>query len=165
MLIRPATPDDFFTLYKIGKETPELRVSATEEFMGAEEFKWSLSDPKWIFLVAEEESNPEKNQENDQKIEREKSITGFIYAHTEDMEKPYPQKLACLIYLTVLPEFRKRGIAKELYTVCEKNLKTKGITHLYGWAHTEGKGEIISFMKKQGFAEGHEYKWMDKKIQ
>lgn len=37
--LRPASLDDFVELYALGKETPELRVSATEEFMDADEFK------------------------------------------------------------------------------------------------------------------------------
>ena len=43
-------------------------------------------------------------------------------------------------------------------------MREKGITHFYSWANAEGKGEIIQFLKKEGFAEGHKYVWMDKKL-
>ena|SRR3989344_1492867 len=148
MLIRSASLDDFEELYSIGMNTPELQVSATEEFMDTDEFRWSITNPQGIFLLAEE------NQK----------IVGFIYANTKDIEKPFEKRYACLVYLVVVPEFRKQGVAKQLYTKCEIRLKEKGITHLYGWAHTEGDSRIIPFMKKQGFAEGHKYVWMDKKI-
>ena len=55
MLIRPASPDDFEVLYSIGKNTPELKVSVTEEFMDRDEFRWSIQNPNGIFLLAEEE--------------------------------------------------------------------------------------------------------------
>ncbi|KKP29136.1 MAG: hypothetical protein UR15_C0022G0008 [Parcubacteria group bacterium GW2011_GWA2_31_28] len=69
-----------------------------------------------------------------------------------------------LVYLVTLPEFRRKGIAKQLYSECEKRMREKGITHFYSWANAEGKGEIIQFLKKEGFAEGHKYVWMDKKL-
>ncbi len=155
MHIRSAIPDDFEELYAFGRSTPELRVSADQEFMSPEEFRWSLTNPHGVFLIAENEELSDDN---------ENRFLGFIYASTQDAEKPFPEKYACMIYLAVRPESRNQGIAALLYKECEKLLKSRGITHLYGWAHSEGKGEIIRFMKKHGFAEGHRYVWMDKKI-
>jgi len=149
MLIRTASLDDYEQLYSIGKNTPELRVSATEEFMDADEFKWSIQNPEGIFLLAEEK----------------KKIVGFLYANTKDIERPFETKYACLVYLVVVPEFRRQGIAKKLHIECERRLKERGVTHLYGWAHAEGEGQMIDFMKKQGFAQGHQYMWMDKRIE
>ena len=147
MNIRPASADDFAELYQIGKNTPELRVSATEEFMDADEFKWSITNPHGVFLVAEDKS---------------KKI-GFIYANTRDMERPFEHKYACLVYLVVIPEFRRQGVAQKLHSECEKRLKKFGVTNIFCWANTEANGEIIKFMKRQGFAEGHKYLWMDKR--
>jgi len=146
--IRAASLDDFEALYSIGKNTPELQVSATEEFMDADEFRWSITNPGGVFLLAEEN----------------RKIAGFVYADAKDVERPFEQRYACLVYLAVVPEFRKQGIAKSLYAECERRLKLQGITHLYGWANAEGTSQIIEFMKKHGFAEGHRYVWMDKKI-
>ena len=81
MDIRPASLDDFIQLYKLGKNTPELKVSTTEEFMDADEFKWSITNPKGIFLVAED-----KNKK-----------IGFIYVSAKDIERPFEHKYACLI--------------------------------------------------------------------
>lgn len=148
MRIRPALLDDFEELYDIGKNTLELRVSATEEFMDSDEFKWSIINPNGCFLLAEEK----------------KKIAGFIYANAKDVERPFEHKYACLVYLVVVPKFRRQGIAKKLYLECERRLKKLGINNLYGWANAEGNGEIVEFMKKQGFLEGHKYIWMDKKI-
>ena len=150
MLIRAASLDDFEELYSIGRNTPELKVSATEEFMDAEELRWSVQNPDGVFLLAEE--NKEK-------------IVGFLYANAKDIERPFENRYACLVYVAVAAEFRRQGIAKQLYAECERRLKERGVTHLYGWAHAEGDGQMIEFMKKQGFAEGHQYVWMDKRIQ
>ena len=39
MIIRKAILDDFDQLYSLGLNTPELKVSSTEDFMDPEEFK------------------------------------------------------------------------------------------------------------------------------
>lgn len=148
MNIRPATPEDFSALYTIGTNTPELQVSATEVFMDDDEFMWSLTNPKGVFLVAEVNNRP----------------IGFIYASATDMERPFAHKYACLVYLVVIPEYRRKGVAQKLYLACETALQTLGITNIYVWANNESNGEIISFMKKNNFTEGHTYTWMDKKI-
>jgi hypothetical protein len=45
MTIRKATLQDFDKLYAIGKMTPELKVSAVEEFMDTEEFQRCITNP------------------------------------------------------------------------------------------------------------------------
>ncbi len=129
--------------------------------MSPEEFRWSLVNSQGVFLVAEKESLAAENQKPAGNSNR---LQGFIYASTQDAEKPFPEKYACIIYLAVRPESRNQGIATLLYRECERLLQSRGITHLYGWAHLEGKGEITRFLRKQGFAQGHRYVWMDKKL-
>jgi len=148
MNIRKSTENDFDTLYALGLATPELRVSATEEFMDPDEFRYALTNPQGIFLVAEDGTD----------------IQGFIYATTDDKEKPLLNKWACLVYLVVAPEARRKGVASALYTECVKKLKKQNITNLYGWANAESDNGIIDFMKKEGFNAGHLYRWMDKRI-
>lgn len=148
MIIRRSQPTDFESCYALGKATPELRVSATEEFMDPDEFRYALANQYGVFLVAEEDNK----------------ILGFIYATTDDKEKPLLNKWACLVYLAVAQDARRKGVATALYAECIKKLKGLGITNVYGWAHEEGKGGIVDFMKKEGFNEGHLYRWMDKKI-
>ncbi|MFA7718004.1 MAG: GNAT family N-acetyltransferase [Candidatus Absconditabacterales bacterium] len=148
MTIRKATLQDFDKLYAIGKMTPELKVSAVEEFMDTEEFQRCITNPVGLFLLSEEDNK----------------ICGFLYVNAKDLEKPFEDKYACLVYLVVLPQYRKQGIAQKLYDVCVQQLKEKGITHMYCWANTEGQGEIVEFMKKQKFIAGHNYMRMDKKL-
>ena len=148
MKIRPASINDFDELYRIGKSIPELRVSAIEEFMDADEFKLAITGPDDVFLIAEEN----------------KRIIGFILAYAKDVHRPVKNKYACIVYLVVLPEFRRKGIATKLYSECIERLKKMGSTHVYAWANVEGKGEIIVFLRKQGLAKGHKYVWMDKRL-
>jgi ribosomal protein S18 acetylase RimI-like enzyme len=148
MKIRSASVKDFDELYSIGKSTPELQVSANEKFMDADEFRLAITDTDDVFLVAEEKGK----------------ITGFILAYGKDIHRPYKNKYGCIVYLVVLSEFRRKGIATKLYSECMERLKKMGLTHAYTWASAESKGEIVAFMEKQGFAKGHQYIWMDRKI-
>ncbi|MFA6256002.1 MAG: GNAT family N-acetyltransferase [Candidatus Absconditabacterales bacterium] len=148
MEIRTAAIKDFFQLYEIGQNTPELRVSAKEQFMDQDEFILAIENPNGIFLVAEEEN----------------TLVGFIYVNAKDKDKPIENRYACLVYLVVVEKFRRHGIAQRFYDECEKRLKNMGITHVRTRANVEGNGEIVEFMKKQGFAEGHQYVRMDKTI-
>jgi hypothetical protein len=98
MNIRPASIQDFDQLYELGKSAPELKVSASEDFMDPEEFRWSITDPHGVFLIAEEDNR----------------IVGFTYASAEDLARPYLHKYACLVYMVVKLEFRRRGIADSI---------------------------------------------------
>ena len=148
MRIRKATEKDFKSLYKIGIETSEFRVSSSGEFMETDEFMFAIQNPRGTLLLAE--------------VKEE--IIGFIYADRHDPERPPKTKWVCLVYLVVKPEFRKKGIAQKLYDACVRNLKDNGATRIYGWANSEGDGSIIRFMEKNGFIGGHKYLWMDKEI-
>ena len=148
MLIRRANLKDFENLYCIAKKIPEIKVSATEPFMDEDEFKYCFQNKNGIFLVAEE---------NDK-------ILGFIYADAKDSDRPFSNKYGCIVYIAVLPQFRKMEVATKLYVECVKEMKKFGITHLFCWANTEGDGAVVKFMKKHGFEEGHKFVWMDKKI-
>src|SRR3989344_2203330 len=106
MKIRKARLEEFEELYEIGKNTPELRVSATEEFMDKDDFRQRIDDPKHVFLVAELEEN----------------IAGFICANAKDADSQLQNRYACLVYLVTLPEFRRQGVAKTLYNACERQL-------------------------------------------
>lgn len=148
MKIRKATKNDFKKLYEIGKNTPELKVSSIEIFMDPDEFLWALTNKDSIFLLAKEK----------------KKIAGFIFAHAKDVHRPFINKYACLVYIVVVPKFRRKGIATKLYIECEKRIKKLGITNMYVWANADGSGEIMEFMERQGFAKGHKYLWMDKEL-
>ena len=146
--VREATKNDFEALYALGNATKEFKVSATGEFMERDEFLSAIEGAGSTFLLA---------AVNDQ-------IVGFVYANRQDIERGEKTQWACLVYLVVAPDMRGMGIAAQLYAACIAELKKHGINKVYGWANTEGDGSIVAFMKKQGFAEGHKYLWMDKEI-
>ncbi len=147
-VIRSVRPADFEALYAFAKTIPELRVSASFEFMDPDEFKLAMEASDGVFLCAEADGRP----------------VGFVYANADDPEKRGSEKRwACLVYLAVDLAFRGRGIASTLYARCVEQLRGRGVTHLYGWANVES-GSIVEFMKKRGFAAGHRYMWMDKKL-
>lgn len=146
--IRKATEKDFDVLYVLGKNTPELQTSATEEFMDRDGFLSAINSKENVFLITVADKIP----------------VGFVYATTNDLDKPLRDKWSCLVYLAVMPEYRRRGIAQKLYEACIKELKIRNINHIYAWANCESDGAIIKFNKKQGFHEGHKYIWMDKEI-
>ncbi len=148
MKIREATMADFEELYAISANTPEFVVSATEPFMDKDDFKLRINNPKHVFLLAE----------------KNKKIVGFICINAKDINSSIENKYACIVYVMVLPEFRKNGVAQMLYLESEKILKNMGITNIYSWANSEGDGGIINFFKKNGLVEGHKYVWMDKKL-
>jgi ribosomal protein S18 acetylase RimI-like enzyme len=149
MEIRKATLKDFDTLYALGLETEELRVSSLEPFMDEDQFKLMITSPDYVFLVGLEGA----------------VRSGFVCAHADDANAQLQHRYACLVYLAVHPAFRRRGIGRQLYVACEEELHRMGITHVYGWAYAEGSGEILSFMKRQGFVKGHQYVWMDKRLE
>ena len=148
MNIRKAAVKDFEALYQIGLATPEFKVSASGEFMEPDEFLSVIENPFGTFLLAEDDGVP----------------VGFFYANRKSDDRGLRTKWACLVYLVVKLEYRKQGVAQMLYDACIKELKTHGVTNVYGWACAESDGGIIRFLEKQGFSEGHKYIWMDKKI-
>ena len=148
MIIRKAETADYGAIYNLGSHTPEFQVSSSGPFMEQDELLSAIENTKGVFLVAESDS----------------TIIGFVYASGQDLERGPRTKWACLVYLVVAREFRKRGIAQKLYDACITELKHNGINHVYGWANLESDKSIINFMEKNGFSTGHHYVWMDKKI-
>ena len=148
--IRTATMEDIESMYAIGLTTPEFQVSAQNEaFMSKEEFSFAVTDSDSEFLLAESD---------------DKEIAGFIYAGVSDKERILPDQYACIVYLVVHPNFRRQGIAAQLYHACEQRLKQRGVKGVYSWTSIEGDGAIQRFFEKEGFAAGHTYRWMDKSI-
>jgi predicted N-acetyltransferase YhbS len=144
--IRNAKASDLDALYVIGLATPEFKVSATDNFMTVGEFSDCID--KGIMIVAEDEE----------------AILGFIYASTGDAERAPGSSWACLVYLTVVPPHRRRGIAHVLYYECMRQLQAGGVKRVYGWASTSESSGISDFLKKLGFAKGNTYTWMDREI-
>ncbi len=146
MHIRKVTPQDFDKLYSLGLNTPELKVSATEDFMDPDEFNYCITNEQGVFLLAEEQEE----------------IIGFLYANAKDAERDYAMKWACLVYIVTHQTYRGKGVAAQLYDAGITALKKKGISHLYAWANPQSG--VIPFLEKKGLTQGHSYVWMDAKI-
>ncbi|MBI2583995.1 MAG: GNAT family N-acetyltransferase [Candidatus Aenigmarchaeota archaeon] len=146
--IRKAVPSDFEELYEIGLKTPELSVSSDEPFMDKDDFRLRIRDRHNVFLLAEDKGK----------------IVGYVLADGNDADRPLRHRYACIIYLVVIPSYRKRGIAKKLFDACIARLKTLGITHVYAWANAHS-APIQKFLVNHGFKTGKKYIWMDRKIQ
>ncbi len=145
--IRAASKKDFASLYAIGAHTPELKVNRLEPFMTKAEFRWSLCEnPNGVFLVAEDGKKP----------------VGFLYANMRDVDRP-SRKCACLVYLTVIPSYRRHGIAHALYSEAEKRLKRNKVSYLYALANAT-HDPVVLFNTKHGLKKGNAFVWMDKNI-
>jgi len=144
--IRNAKASDLDALYAIGLRTPEFKVSVNDNFMTVSEFSACID--KGVMIVAEDEGE----------------ILGFIYASTGDAERAPGSPWACLVYLTVIPTRRRRGIAHVLYHECIRQLQADGVKRVYGWASTSASSGISTFLKNLGFDTGHTYTWMDRAI-
>jgi predicted N-acetyltransferase YhbS len=146
VVITPASLRDCGPLYDLAASFPELRVSGTNAFMDRDELTAAVTDKAAVCLCARIDGG----------------LVGFIYASTRDLDMPLSKHWACLVYLAVRPELRKRGIAGQLAEACLAELKRRGITHIYGWARVGGA--VVPFMEKRGFTRGHEYVWMDRAL-
>lgn len=138
---------DIPALYALGLQTPELKVSATEPFMDDAEFRAAVANPDGVFLVAQKGSD----------------LVGFVYANANDVERSEARQWACIIYIVVAPKWRRAGVAQALYTACTEALARRGVTHVYAWASAESPA-ILAFMRRMGFAVGHTYVWVDRRI-
>jgi GNAT superfamily N-acetyltransferase len=147
--VRPAELGDFESAYALGKRTPELRVAGNQDFMDPEEFRWCMTDKKHsVFFVAQHTGTRE--------------IIGFVYATSNDMERPYPGKWACLVYMAVDERARREGLGTSLYESCLNSLRMMGCQFVYGWA--SAGGQIVRFMEDKGFHIGQKYVWVHKEL-
>lgn len=146
--VRPADSKDTKAIFALGHRTPEFQTSNQEPFMEVDELAWRISHDTSIFLLAEVKGD----------------LVGFAYSETVNTDAPIRTKFACLVYIVVNPKFRKHGIAKQLLTASERELKKRGMKYIFVWANQEGDGAIETFLTKQGYVPGHVYRWMDKKL-
>jgi ribosomal protein S18 acetylase RimI-like enzyme len=86
----------------------------SEEHQG-ENWKEILADSEQVVLVAETEHQP----------------VGYAWAHRED--DPAIGWEAELISMHILPEFKRRGIGRSLFSAAAKRLKEQGCRSVYLW--------------------------------
>ena len=144
VVVRKAELEDAPRLYRIGLSTPELKVSSQVDFMTPKELESSITTPDGIFLLAK----------------CDYLTVGFIFALINDLDKLPNDSQACIIYLVVVPKFRRQGVAQKLYDQLQKELTARGIVYTYVWAcPTSG---VVNFMERQGYKSGRTCVWMDK---
>lgn len=159
MVIYPARPHHAEEVHALGLRVPELKVSATADFMSLDEVHAAIIHPTSVFLLAHVWTSPRSS-------DGEETLIGFIYAHVDDTDAPIAtegERFACFVYLAVEAVQRHLGVATALYDEAVKRLKRDhGVTHVYAWAHPSSG--VIKFMQRQGFAAGKTCVWMDKKL-
>jgi GNAT superfamily N-acetyltransferase len=146
LLIRRVVMSDFEAIYLLGRAAPELQVSATEPFMHEEEFRSAMGNPAGLMLVALVTGRP----------------VGFLYAAWKDPEAPPCAKVACMVYVVISPQHRRHGIARQMHDECIRLLRERGIRWVYGWARTGG--DVLHLMRSLGYAEGHQYTWVEREL-
>ncbi|MDE1850656.1 MAG: GNAT family N-acetyltransferase [Candidatus Micrarchaeota archaeon] len=139
MRIRKARLSDFRALYKIGKATPELKVSDNEIFMTESDFKFAITNRKGLFIVG---------------IDSDK-IIGFSYCAIEGPD------YACLVYNIVLPKYRGMGIGGLFIKRREEWLRKKRIWSVYALATNPKVAKILEHM---GYRRGKTLVWMEKRL-
>jgi ribosomal protein S18 acetylase RimI-like enzyme len=56
----------------------------------------------------------------------------------------------------------EQGVGQKLVEMCEHEFQKHGVIDVHTWANTTSP--IVHLMNKNGYAKGHEYIWMDKKL-
>lgn len=142
--IRKATEKDCEELYQIGLDTPELKVSADDVFMDKKEFFWEITRDDGVCFLAEVDG----------------TIAGFVLGSIST--DPSTTKGATVVYLVVIPAFQKHGIGQALLVACEECFREHDVVDVHSWANTHSP--IVGLLSQNGYAKGHEYTWMDKKL-
>lgn len=145
--IRKATTKDFNSLYKLGLSAPELKVENDVPFMDRPEFKWHITSPDCLMLVAE----------------NKKKIVGFVCINSRSADSPRKDAVACFVYTVVDQKYRRHGIGHMLYETAESILKKRGVKYLYGWAHAKAKG-ILALKIEAGWKIGNNFIWSSKDL-
>lgn len=131
------------SLHTFGLSFPEWKVSETQPFMTLEEITLSLTDPKFVWMIAED---------------HEGGLLGACLASMADPDRAG----ACIVYLGVLPGVRRQGVATKLLSATLTELRGLGQNYIYTWAHpTSG---VVELMETAGFVKGHTCVWMDSTI-
>ncbi|MDH5533008.1 MAG: GNAT family N-acetyltransferase [Candidatus Pacebacteria bacterium] len=120
MLIRKATKSDIKTLLNFGEKLhlvekefePFLEYSRDEI---NNKYLQQLNNPLALFLIAEDSDN---------------SPMGYLYAHTNKINSKSNLLECQLEVIYILPEFRNKGLSKQLINECINWAKEKQITRI-----------------------------------
>jgi len=132
------------TVLKFGLKFPEIQVTDDEPFA-----TWYYLSSIWkngVILAALDD--------------KDEHIVGFIAAQYGT------DRTACLVFLAVDDQYRRKGVATKLYDACIQWLKSDGILSVNCFAHIDPDqdSDIVKFLTGKGFMPGRQFVWMDKTI-
>jgi ribosomal protein S18 acetylase RimI-like enzyme len=135
--VRRAYRAELDRLFQFALVIPELQASNQRVFMEKAEFnRWLFEMMNTVTLVAERRSR----------------ILGFLYATLEETS-------ARIVFLAVLPEYRRRGIGTALHHELKAHIP-HGVAFVGGYALVDSP--VIPFLEKLGYFPGKQYIWMDR---
>lgn len=135
--VRRAYRVELDRLFQLALSVPELQASNQRVFMDKGEFnRWLFEVMNTVTLVAE----------------RRGRILGFLYATLEETS-------ARIVFLAVLPEYRRRGIGTALHHELKAHIPREvAFVGLYALLDSP----VIPFLEKIGYLPGKQYLWMDR---
>lgn len=93
---------------------------------------------------------------------QDNEIIGFCLGSTGDPDRCSDGTQACIIYVAVSPQHRRRGIATALLRAVIERLKQNGVSYIYTWAcPTSG---LVRICEQIGMKAGRSCVWMDMQI-
>lgn len=142
MNIRKMTTNDIGTVIAIGSQAPELAVSEVSQFWSENRLiPWVEADAD-IMLVAEQDDE----------------VIGAILTQLH-----LPSKVGYLSDLVVKDSARSKGVGSALLRETMKQLDSLGVTLVYGLTQTTNT-RIHNLLKKEGFNQGEELIWFEKRL-
>jgi ribosomal protein S18 acetylase RimI-like enzyme len=135
--VRRALRVELDRLFQLALTVPELQASNQRVFMDKAEFnRWLFEVMNTVTLVAE----------------RRGRILGFLYATLEETS-------AHIVFLAVLPEYRRRGIGTALHQELKAHIPRE-VAFVGGYALLDSP--VIPFLEKIGYIPGKQYLWFDR---
>ena len=128
---------DLDRLFQLALSVPELQASHRQVSHGQGEFnRWLFEVLSTVTLVAE----------------RRGRILGFLYATLEETS-------ARIVFLAVLPEYRRRGIGTALHQELKAHIPREVV---FMGVYALLNSPAIPFFEKIGYLPGKQYLWMDR---
>lgn len=141
ILVREARVKDLEAIYQIGLIEEGFAVSLDTRFYGRDYIRdWIKNPGEDVLLVAE--------------IKGE--VVGFAFTSI------MIGRWAMWENLAVVKEAQGQGVGEALTEEALKRIKRKGIDYIAGWIRREND-PALEFLKKQGFKEGYEFVWVERK--
>jgi ribosomal protein S18 acetylase RimI-like enzyme len=135
--VRRALRVELDRLFQLALSVPELQASNQRVFMDKGEFnRWLFEVMDTVTLVAE----------------RRGRILGFLYATLEETS-------ARIVFLAVLPEYRRRGIGTALHQELKAHIPRE-VAFVGGYALLDSP--VVPFLEKIGYIPGKQYLWFDR---